>query len=102
MNETYDKTLNYRTKVLPLVEQLKEILEKEEIPYFMTFCLANNKETSIFQQEGASSEVYGIELTKDQIKEHIKVANGFKAVPEGGGALSMSIDMGETMIDFFE
>ena len=101
MNETFDKSLTYRSHIMPLVEQLKEELEKQEIPYFMTFCVANNKDDSVFHQEGASSEVFGRELTKDQIKEHIKVANGFKAVPDGG-ALSMSIDMGDTTIDFLD
>ena len=95
----FDKKKRYDQVVAPIVEQLKEVLEREEIPYYMTFCLKNSADDTTFQAEGVSAEAYGIELADDEIKEHIKVSAGFKAVM-GEKPVSMSINMGGTTVEF--
>lgn len=76
----YDKTDVYNEKIVPLLDQLEKICTKEQIPFFFSAAVANNEETTSYEQRARTAAPMGFGITKDLLVEHVKVCAGFEVV----------------------
>lgn len=75
----FDKTENYNSNILPILEKLKKACIKNEIPFFFAACVKNDENTSEYEKEIYSGLAHDISLTKDYIPDLVKITLGFEA-----------------------
>lgn len=63
------------------IEEVNALCDMYGIPFFASFCIDDNKETSVYENYMFGSTSNGIQLKDDRIRKHINVANGFYTVP---------------------
>lgn len=75
----------YENDILPLVNQIKLVCRRLDMPFFFTICVDPNNEAgpeyeSEFVTDFVSSNYVGAKMKPDNIAECIKIVNGFHAV----------------------
>lgn len=76
----------YDKKIQPIVHELKKQCELNQIPMFVTCCVANTEEKgTLYRSDAIGTGSRGIELKDDHIEKHLCVANGFFVKPPNVG-----------------
>jgi len=72
----FNKTDIFQTQVIPLLDRIRDICHKNQIPYYFTAAVqSTNKDTEYFQA-GETAPPMGLEVKQDLIVEHIKIGTG--------------------------
>lgn len=77
----YDLSKEYEEKVLPLVQEVQKACYKLNMPFFMTFAVADNEKHTKYASEIYDDAAAGIELKNSYINQMACVLNGFVLVP---------------------
>lgn len=77
----YDLSKKYEDTVLPLVQEVQKVCYKLNIPFFMTFAVADDGRKTEFVSEIYDEVAAGIPLTQDYINKMACVLRGFIVVP---------------------
>lgn len=77
----FDKTKVYEEQISELVERLRIVCNREQMPMFLTVCVANDKNETSYKNEMVGTKSSGLMLTDDKIIRHVNVLNGFHTVP---------------------
>lgn len=80
-NKAFNKKSEYNGKVKKLVNELKSLCKKENIPFFFAACVENSKKDSRYELEMLSAEICDTKLSKDWISKFVDITIGFDAVP---------------------
>lgn len=78
----FDKTDIYENEVLPIVEHLRMVCSKNEIPMFLTIAVKNDDNGTVYKNEMISAVSAGIHLKNEHLVNHVNVMNGFDTVPK--------------------
>jgi len=79
-NDKFDKQDMYERYLKSKVEEISIICRKNNIPFFVSFCVKNNEEGSEYKNELLSAGGINVILADDKLAEHIKITRGYKAV----------------------
>lgn len=90
MTTLFDKRKEYEALVMEKVIELKRICHMEKIPMFITVCVENTANETIYEKEMVSAATCDYDLTDDQIAKHVNVSLGFDTLqPSVEDALNM-------------
>ena len=78
----FDKEKEYKELCKKFkIEDFIEECRSEKIPFFITACVKNDENGSIYLSDASATGSQDIELKDDHIIKHISVLNGFDTVP---------------------
>ena len=78
----FDKEKEYKELCKKFkIEDFIEECRSEKIPFFITACVKNDENGSIYLSDASATGSQNIELKDDHIIKHISVLNGFDTVP---------------------
>lgn len=79
----FDKTKEFENKIEPMIRELIKTCKFYEVPLFVTACTKSEKEKTSYRNFHVSTAINNQNLTDDQIRKHILIANGFDAIQPG-------------------
>ncbi len=79
----YNSKKIYNDEILPLINQIKIICAKNNLPFFCTCPVVNSEEETKYETDGYFTGSSGINLKKDHIINMIKVLRGVELKPVG-------------------
>ena len=77
----FNKKKEYEKNVKGKVEDIVRLCNNLDIPCFLTFCVQNNEEESIYQTEYLSPGQKQQQLKKDRFADYVNIMNGFITTP---------------------
>lgn len=83
----------YDKKIKEHVKQILLICEQERLPVFMTFAVSDTGSETTYVNEMVSAGAAGIELSNDQLYNHVLVTNGFRVLPPVKNVLDIEEEM---------
>ena len=99
MNTPFNKSNEYKTLLADKILDIKKICHIHKIPMFITVCVVNTENESIYEKEMISAATCGCELADNQIAKHVNVTLGFDTVQH---TPEMTLDMDEIGSDYIE
>ena len=89
-------TLDNKSKkeIKEAMEKLVLTCQQYRAPVFIWVAMDDNGEETTYENAVFSAKTHGIQLSDDQIRKHILVADGFAVVPPRD---RLEIDMGQFM-----
>lgn len=90
-NTVFDKTEVYNNQIMPLVVQIKQICQRERMPFFISTCIKNSDEGSEYKSDMTGSASNKIQLKQDHIVDYVKVLNGFPVLTEEDDVMSLNV-----------
>ena len=79
----FDKTKEFESKIEPIIRELIKMCKFYEVPLFVTACTKSKKEKTSYRNFHVSTAINNQNLTDDQIRKHVLIANGFEAMQPG-------------------
>ncbi len=77
-----EKYTTYINKIDPLVQELKAICNRYQIPCYMTFAIGTEDDRFVMKSAALVPELFGMDTTGDRrFADFVNVQNGFLAVP---------------------
>lgn len=77
----FDKSDVFELEIEPKIESLVQACNKHHIPFFMTACIKNNQNESVYKTDMYASASNEIKLKTDYFPRLVNVMNGFATVP---------------------
>ena len=99
MKMDFDKRKLYEEQIESKVIELKQLCHMHKIPLFISLCLANNAQETIYEKEMVSSATCNYELTDDQIIKHVNVTLGFDTIQPTSEAV---LEMDDMEVNYIE
>ena len=99
MSTPFNKNSEYKTILADKVMELKQLCHMYKIPMFVTVCVKNTEEKTIYEKEMISAATCGYELTDNQIAKHVNVTLGFDTVQS---TPEMDFDMDDVGGDYIK
>ena len=75
-NKIFDCKGTYEKEIRPLVDDLEKKCRQNDLPMFLTVCIANNDENTEYDSVMLSPKNREFAIKNDKISEHIKIATG--------------------------
>lgn len=76
----FDKRDVFASAIEPQIQKLKELCDKNQIPFFLCCAVANDEEQTTYEQYACGALPMGLVLKDDKLVEHVKIAAGFQAM----------------------
>ena len=76
----FNKEKIYKSKVEPLVDELRQICNQENLPMFLAVCTANSQSGTTYHKEAVTSTTHGVALKEDLIPKFINITLGFETI----------------------
>lgn len=99
MSTPFNKTNEYKTLVAEKIMELKQLCHMYKIPMFVTVCIKNTEDKTVYEKEMISAATCGYQLADNQIAKHINVTLGFDTVQS---TPEMVLDMDDIGGDYIE
>lgn len=99
MATTFNKRNEYESLILGKVEEIKRLCHMHKIPMFITVCVENTKDKTVYEKEMISASTCRYELIDDQIAKHVNVSLGFNTIQPSQEEI---FDMDEALVDYIE
>ena len=96
MNTIFNKRTEYESLIEEKVMELKKLCHIHRIPIFITVCVENTADKTLYEKEMISAATCGYEIADDQIAKHVNVTLGFDTIQPSS---DMDIDMDDVGID---
>lgn len=77
----YDKNDIYEAEVLPKIQELLRLCNREQIPLFISAATKNNEDGTEYRNEMYASATNNVFLKDDYFPNFVNVINGFRTVP---------------------
>lgn len=77
----FNKKKEYDKNIKEKVEEIKKICNNLDIPCFMTFCVENSEEGSVYQTEYLSPGQKQQQLKRNRFADYVNIMNGFITTP---------------------
>lgn len=81
MNQNFDKTNEYDTKLSGMMREMIKYCSVNGIPVFISACIKNDNKESVYRSDMVSAASAGVNLTDDRLIRYVNVLNGFDTVP---------------------
>ena len=78
----FDKTEEYENHVLDIVNKLRTECSKRGMPMFVSVCVKNTPDKTVYKNEMISAVSSDITLHDDKFVDFTNVINGFITVPQ--------------------
>lgn len=94
MAYTYVLKEDQKKEILEIIEQLQLACQQYRVPMFVSIVTGEVNGQTFYQNRMFSAMGHGINLSDDQIRKHILVADGFAVVPPRD---HLELDIGSVM-----
>ena len=85
ISATYERNYNkndvYKKYLKDMVEEIRYICDMNHIPFFATFAVANNDNSTTYISEAVATGSREYELTENRINKHLLINSGFIVEP---------------------
>lgn len=78
----FDKTEEYNEEILDLVTKLRIACNRNKIPMFVSICVKNDENGTLYKNEMVGAASSGIKLNDDKLVKFVNVLNGFETIPK--------------------
>lgn len=78
----FDASEIYEKEILDLITKLRIVCNRNKVPMFVSVCIQNNKNESVYKNEMVGAASSGITLKDDKLVKYVNVLNGFDTVPK--------------------
>ena len=75
----FDLQTVYNNELDPLVKKMVQVCATYKIPVFISCCVKNTKEGSVYKNNAVSADTHGIVLARDYFPDFLKILLGGKA-----------------------
>lgn len=79
-SDTRNATESYKSKIAPIVAELRNACYKAKIPMFATFAVSDDGIKTEYVREILSPAMLGVRITQNQIRSFIRIMQGYKLV----------------------
>lgn len=76
----FDKSATYKTHIEPLITELTKQCTIHNIPMFVTCCIANHNDGSVYKNQAVTADAHGLNLADDDVQKYICLKLGFDTV----------------------
>ena len=92
-HDVFDQTETYKSKIAPLVKEIKGICSAHKIPFFISFTIASGEEGEIaYKRDALTPTALKLEISNCMMYPLICIAAGSKAVPASSEASQIEYD----------
>ena len=82
MTKEFDKTEEYNKILSGLMHNVIKYCSANGIPVFISACIKNDKDGSLYKSDMVSAASADIKLIDDKLVKFVNVLNGFDTVPK--------------------
>ena len=96
----YNKQAVWDELCAPVLHELVILCSIHEIPLFVTACIRNDRNGSLYVNDMVNPDVRGIVLKEDHIPKHLAVMCGYDVcLPDKSGEIPQMEDMDEIFLE---
>ena len=99
MNTPFNKRKEYESVIEEKVIELKKLCHIHRIPMFITVCIENSANETMYEKEMISAATCGYEMADDQIAKHVNVSLGFDTIQPSS---EMVLDMDDVNVNYIQ
>lgn len=83
--KNFDKRSIYDNSIEPIINELKQVCVANDIPFCVSFAVANNEKKTVYKNDGYLASSIGMKLTDDRFKKILLVCCNadVKVIPKG-------------------